>query len=133
MSEHGARAGKQRENAVYAVGIGDVLLIVPDAIEMVLRGEVVVEVRREEFTVILGRRLESEILAVVIVGGSDAVLQGSGGGRGELQVAIQDVEHHWIGSGRVGTDRRGEGRILGPGEIEQIHLAKLAGRGVLIS
>src|SRR5215471_1565558 len=133
MSEYCSRSRQQRIDRVHAVRIGDVLLVIPDTVEVVLRGDVVVEVGGEELAVVLARRLEREILAVVVAVGCDAILQRPGGRSRQLQVAVEDVEHHRISGGGVRANRRRQGSILRPREIEKAYLTKLPCSGVLVS
>src|SRR5262249_42434931 len=116
--EHRARSRQQRVYAVHTIGIGDILLIIPDAIEVVLRRDVVVEVRGEEFAIVLARGLEREVFAVVVVVRRDAILQRTRGRRSQLAVAVENVLHHWVDGGRIRPDAARQRGIFGARQVE---------------
>ena len=101
--EHVAGAGEDRAGGadVHAIGPADVGLIVPDELEVMLLGDVVVHARGGEAPVVAALTLEIQVVAVVVGIGGDAALQARdaiGQGSNLLEALQEDADPAWRGN-----------------------------------
>src|SRR5262249_6114623 len=91
-AEHDARSGQNRNVVVQPVRQPEVLRVVVDEFQLVLRGHVPIQAHRREVAIVRTGSLKGVVVAVVVV---DIYPAGhAAAGRGDLRDLIQRREHN---------------------------------------